>query len=64
MNVRTLGVRLKNKALKIRISERRLNKLQIYAAKSDKTMTQVMEELIDSLPNIEIGNSSPTNITD
>jgi hypothetical protein len=55
---------MKNKALKIRISERRLNKLQIYAAKSDKTMTQVMEQLIDSLPNIEIGNSSPTNITD
>ncbi|MCV3214471.1 hypothetical protein OGM63_13270 [Plectonema radiosum NIES-515] len=55
---------MKNKALKIRISERRLSKLQIYAAKADKTMTQVMEELIDSLPDANIGNSSPTNISD
>lgn len=59
-----MGELMKNKALKIRISERRLSKLQIYAATADKTMTQVMEELIDSLPDICSGNSSPTNITD
>lgn len=49
---------VKNKQLKIRISERRLNKIRLYAIYVDKSMTQVLEELIDSLPNIEIGNSS------
>lgn len=49
---------VKNKQLKIRISERRLNKIRLYAIHVDKSMTQVLEELIDSLPNIEIGNSS------
>lgn len=44
---------MKNKSLKIRLSERRLNKLQLYAAHADKTMTQVMEELIDTLPEIK-----------
>ncbi|WP_414585792.1 hypothetical protein [Scytonema sp. PCC 10023] len=36
------------------MSERRFNKLQLYAVHADKTMTQVVEELIDSLPSIEI----------
>lgn len=53
---------MKNKELKIRISERRLNKVRLYAVHADKTMTQVIEELIDSLPTIERGNSSSTNI--
>jgi hypothetical protein len=44
------GYIMKDKSLKIRISSRRLNKLQLYAAQADKTMTQVVEELIDSLP--------------
>jgi hypothetical protein len=44
---------MKNKELKIRISERRLNKVRLYAAKKDKTMTQIMEELIDTLPEHE-----------
>jgi hypothetical protein len=48
---------MKNKELKIRISERRLNKVRLYAACTDKSMTQVIEELIDSLPTLEIGNS-------
>ena len=43
-----------NKQLRLRMSERRFNKLQSYAVYADKTMTQVVEELIDSLPNTEI----------
>ena len=45
---------MKNKELKIRISERRLNKLRLYAANRDKTMTSILEDLIDSLPQKEI----------
>ncbi len=51
---------MKNKELKIRISERRLNKVRLYAAWKDKTMTQVMEELIDSLEIPEIDKNSNT----
>jgi hypothetical protein len=49
---------MKNKQLKMRISERRLNKIRLYAACTDKTLTQVLEELIDSLPNPEIDKKS------
>ena len=45
---------MKNKGLRIRISERRLNKLRQYAATKDKTMTAILEDLIDSLPSEEI----------
>ncbi len=58
------GYFMKNKQLKMRISERRLNKIRMYAVHVDKTLTQVLEELIDSLPTIEKGNSSSTNIAD
>ncbi len=40
---------MKNKYLQIRISERRLNKFRLYAANRDKTMTQIIEDFIDSL---------------
>lgn len=54
---------MKNKQLRLRMSERRFNKLQLYAVQSDKTMTQVVEELIDSLPQPkEFGNSSSTSL--
>ncbi|MEH1769425.1 hypothetical protein [Nostoc sp.] len=43
------------------MSERRFNKLQNYAIYADKTMTQVIDELIDSLPNTENGNSLSTH---
>ncbi len=43
------------------MSERRFNKLQKYAVYADKTMTQVIEELLDSLPSIEIGDSLSTH---
>ncbi len=49
---------MKNKQLRLRMSERRFNKLQLYAATHDKTMTQVVEELIDSLAASEIGKNS------
>jgi hypothetical protein len=54
------GNYMKNKQLKMRISERRLNKIRLYAAHADKTLTQVLEELIDSLPTIEIDKNSDT----
>ena len=49
---------MKNKQLKFRMSERRYNKLQLYALQTDKTMTQVIEELIDSLPTPDIDKNS------
>lgn len=42
---------MKKKYFNLRLSERRLNKLRVYAATHDKTMTQVIEELIDGLSN-------------
>lgn len=49
---------MKTEWFKMRMSQRRLNKLRLYAATKDKTMTQVVEELIDSLPPIEIDKKS------
>ena len=40
--------------LHIRISERRKNKLQLYAASKDKTITALIEDWIDSLASEEI----------
>lgn len=40
------------------MSERRYNKLQLYALESDKSMTQIIEELIDSLPTPKIDKNS------
>lgn len=40
---------MKNKALNLRISEKRLNVLRAYALDRDKTMTAIVEEWIDSL---------------
>jgi len=42
------------------MSERRFNKIHLYAVQKDKTMTQVIEELIDSL-KIENGKNSDTS---
>ncbi|GAB1537600.1 hypothetical protein NUACC21_02470 [Scytonema sp. NUACC21] len=38
------------KELHIRITERRINKLRLLAVEKDKTITQIVEELIDTLP--------------
>ena len=48
---------MKNKYLRIRLSERRLDKLRLYAASKDTTMTHLVEDWIDLLP-IPIGDSS------
>jgi len=42
--------KMKTKQLRFRLSDRRFHKLQLYAAQADKTMTQVIEELLDTLP--------------
>ena len=49
---------MKAQAIKIRVSERRLYKLRLYSAQVDKTMTAILEDCIDRLPVIEIGNNS------
>ncbi len=51
---------MKNKQLKFRMSERRYSKLQLYALQVDKTMTQLFEEFIDSLPSPDIDKNSTT----
>ena len=48
---------MKSKRLEIRLSERRLNKLRLYAASKDKTMTAILEDIIDSLASEEIDKS-------
>ncbi|BDI18554.1 hypothetical protein ANSO36C_43560 [Nostoc cf. commune SO-36] len=44
---------MKTTRLNVRMSERRLNKLRSYAAMKDKTVTQIVEDWVDRLPNIE-----------
>jgi hypothetical protein len=51
---------MKDKYIRVRTSERRLNKLRLYAALTEKTMTQVIDELIDSLKMPEIDKNSDT----
>jgi hypothetical protein len=51
---------MKTTRLNVRMSERRLNKLKSYAASKDKTVTQIVEDWIDRLPNTEIGKNSTT----
>jgi len=53
-----VGTIMKTEWFKMRMSERRLNKLRLYAGIKDTTMTRVVEELIDSLKIPERGNSS------
>lgn len=40
---------MKTKVFAVRMSERRFNKIHLYAAQKDKSMTQIIEEFIDSL---------------
>lgn len=44
---------MKTTRLNVRMSERRLNKLRSYAVLKDKTVTQIVEDWVDRLPNIE-----------
>lgn len=45
---------MKTKKLEVRLSDRRMNKLRLYAASKDKSMTSVIEDFIDSLSPEEI----------
>ncbi|BAY49054.1 hypothetical protein SAMD00079811_66830 [Scytonema sp. HK-05] len=49
--------KMAKKDLHIRITERRINKLRLLAVEKDKTITQIIEDLIDTLP--EPKNQSP-----
>jgi hypothetical protein len=53
---------MKNKALNLRISERRLNKLRLYSAQNDKTMTHVIEDFIDSLKVKNGDSDAPSSL--
>jgi hypothetical protein len=44
---------MKTTRLNVRMSEPRLNKLRSYALMKDKTVTQIVEDWVDRLPNIE-----------
>ncbi len=48
---------MKDSRLSVRMSTRRLNKLRQYAAGKDKTVTQLIEDWIDRLPNPKTGDS-------
>ncbi|AFZ23775.1 hypothetical protein Cylst_1491 [Cylindrospermum stagnale PCC 7417] len=43
---------MKTTRLNVRMSERRLNKLHSYAVMKDKTVTQIVEDWVDRLPNL------------
>lgn len=43
---------MKNNQLKARINDRRMDKLRLYARKKNMTMTQVIEQAIDNLPEV------------
>jgi len=45
---------MKDSRLSLKMSSRRLHKLRSYAASKDKTVTQIVEDWVDRLPNTEI----------
>lgn len=47
---------MKTTRLNVRMSERRLNKIRSYAAMKDKTVTQIVEDWVDRLPNILVAS--------
>jgi predicted DNA-binding ribbon-helix-helix protein len=42
---------MKEKSIRIRLSQRRYDKLKFYAESKEKTVTQLAEDWIDRLPN-------------
>ncbi|MCC5608531.1 hypothetical protein LC612_17495 [Nostoc sp. CHAB 5834] len=48
---------MKEKSLRFRMSQRRYNKLKLYAANKEKTMTQLIEDWVDRLPSSAIDDS-------
>ncbi|NJO29632.1 MAG: hypothetical protein HC787_10010 [Nostocaceae cyanobacterium CSU_2_110] len=53
---------MKNKSVNLRLSERRLNILRMYASQKDTTMTHILEDFIDTL-EIKNGDSLSTPST-
>jgi hypothetical protein len=53
---------MKTTRLNVRMSERRLNKLRSYAAIKDKTVTQIVEDWVDRLPNTLVLSEAETEI--
>ena len=53
---------MKDKYIRVRTSERRLNKLRLYASLTEKTMTLVIDEMIDSLKIPEIDKNSDISL--
>ena len=51
---------MKTNRLDIRLSNRRMDKLRLYCAHQDKSMTRVIEDFIDMLPEQNIGKNSTT----
>ncbi|MEH2000226.1 DUF6364 family protein [Nostoc sp.] len=51
---------MKTGRLNLRISEKRLAKLKIYAENREKTVTQLVEDWIDKLPSPKIDDSLST----
>jgi hypothetical protein len=58
------GYIIQEKSIRIRLSQKRYNKLKSYAQSKEKTVTQLVEDWIDRLPNTQIGGSSPTPLPD
>ncbi|WP_242064904.1 hypothetical protein [Nostoc sp. FACHB-133] len=54
---------MKTTRLNVRMSEKRLNKLRQYAVNKEKTITQVVEDWIDRLPNAETDKNSTTPLS-
>jgi hypothetical protein len=55
---------MKDKYIIIPKSGRRLDNLCLYRASKEKTMTQIIEDFIDSLPSKRWGDSVPTSPRD
>ncbi len=63
MQRKQIGNNVKSEYIRIRTTPRRFNKLKLLAEQREKSMTQLIEDWIDSLPNPERDNSSSTPLT-
>ena len=51
---------MKRKRVDLKLSDRRMAKLRSYCVSQDKSMTRVLEDFIDSLPEQDMGKNSTT----
>jgi hypothetical protein len=51
---------MKEKSVMIRLSQKRYDKLKLYARNKEKTVTQLAEDWIDRLPSLKIDDSLST----